>query len=187
MQRRQFLLAWVAIVPAACLHAQDDSPRPRLRVSAQRLHAMLSQRFPVGAGVPGLLQVRVSAPRLLLRPVTNQIGASLVAQALGPAIGQLPPGEVDLLFSLRYERRDKTLRAHQPEVIELRWPGLPPEIGMALRQALPAIAREAVGELVLHSFTDQELALAETMGFEPETFTVQGDGLMVNFGLKPLR
>ena len=66
----------------------------------------------------------------------------------------------------------------------MRWPGLPPEPLRAVQRMLPAMAREAVGEVVLHQFTARELALADTMGFEPEQLTVVDDGLVVSFGPK---
>jgi hypothetical protein len=46
---------------------------------------------------------------------------------------------------------------------------------------------EAVGEVVLHEFSPSELALADTMGFEPETITVVDDGLVIGFGPKRRR
>ena len=183
MQRR-LLIAALACTPLAALHAQDDNARPRHKVSAGELHKALSQRFPRRFGPPGLMELEVSAPRLLLLPARNMLGASLVAQAFGPAVQQLPPGEIDLVFRLRYEAADQTLRAHQPEILDVRLPGAPPESSIALQRVLPAVVREVLGEFVLHRFTARELALADTMGFEPEKLTVVDDGLLVSFARK---
>jgi len=90
---------------------------------------------------------------------------------------------MDLVFALRYEAHDRTLRAHHPRVLEVRWPGLPAETLQAVQGVLPALARE-VGEVVLHRFSARELALADTMGFEPQDIQVLDDGLLVVFGPK---
>jgi hypothetical protein len=39
-------------------------------------------------------------------------------------------------------------------------------------------------ELVLHRFTARDLALPDTMGFEPSTLTVVADGVLVEFRQK---
>lgn len=183
MKRRLFVTA-LACWPACGALAGDDPPRPRHRISAGQLHQALSARFPVRFGLGGLLELQVSAPRLHLLPARNRLGAGLVAQLGGL---QVPAGELDVLFALRYEAADRTLRAHGLEILALRWPGLPPATLQALQGALPTVARDAVGEFVLHRFTPRELALADTMGFEPEQVTVVDDGVLVLFGPKPAR
>lgn len=181
---RRLLISALACWPATRLLAQDDAPRPRHKISAAELHKALSARFPVRLGLGGLLELQVSAPRLLLLPERNKLGASLVAQAAGARLQPIPPGELDLIFALRYEAADRTLRAHRPEVLEMRLPGLAPDAFQLLQGLLPAMAREVVGEVVLHSFSPRELALADTMGFEPDQVTVVDDGLVVAFTQK---
>ena len=186
MNRRHlipFLACWIA----GHALAQDDGPRPRHKISAAKLHEGLSARFPVRLGLQGLLEVEVSAPRLHLLPARNKLGAALVVQASGRQLRRVHAGEVDVAFALRYDAADQVVRAHQLEVLEFRWPGLPAETAQALQALLPAMAREAVGEVVLHRFSPSELALADSMGFEPEKFTVVDDGLLIEFGPRQRR
>jgi hypothetical protein len=184
--RRRLLLSALACWPCARLLAQDE-PRPRQKISAAQLHKALSARFPLRLGLPGLLDLQVSAPRLLLLPTRNQPGASLLAQASGQALHRTRTGEVDVAFALRYEASDRTVRAHSLELLDLRIPGLTAEAVQALRSVLPEVAREALGEVVLHQFAPGELALPDTMGFEPDKLTVVDDGLFVEFRPKQRR
>jgi hypothetical protein len=185
MHRRLLLIA-LACWPAARAFAQDGA-RPRHKISAAELHAALSERFPLQLGFGGLLALRISAPSLHLLPARNRIGAGLVAEVSGPPLQQVAPGEVDVLFTVRYEASDKTIRARDPELAGLRWPGLPPEAVQSLQKMLPSMAREALDEVVLHSFTPAELSLPDTMGFEPDQVTVVDDGLVVSFAPKRRR
>lgn len=180
MNRRLFSVA-LACWPLGHLLAQDDPPRPRHKISAGELHTALSARFPLRFGLPGWLEVRASAPGLLLLPARNLLGATLQARVIGRQQA-LPTGEVDLVMALRYEPSDQTLRGHRPEILDLRWPGLPAETRQALTALLPVMASELLGELVLHQFTARELALADTMGFAPDQLTVVDDGLLIVFG-----
>jgi hypothetical protein len=182
--KRRLLITALACCPAARLLAQADD-RPHYKVSAGQLHEALSARFPVRFGMPGLLELQVSAPELLMLPTRNKLGASLLAQASGPGVDRMQQGTVDLVFALRYERRDQSIRAYEPEIIGMRFPGVPTEARQALQMILPGLAREIVAELVLHRFSSRELAVPETMGFEPETVNVVEDGVLVGFGQKP--
>ncbi len=183
---RRLILANLAGWPIGRLLAQDDVPRPRHKISAGELHKMLSTRFPVRFGIAGLLELQVSAPRLLLLPSRNRIGAALLAQVGGAQVGQVPPGEMDLVFAPRYEAADRTVRAHAPEVLAVRWEGLTADALGLVQSLVPALAAQ-VGQVVLHQFSPRELALPDTMGFEPEQLKVHDDGLEVIFGPKPRR
>jgi hypothetical protein len=64
---RRLLITAMACCPAARLLAQTDD-RPHYKVSAGQHHEALSARFPVRFGMPGLLDLQVSAPELLMLP-----------------------------------------------------------------------------------------------------------------------
>jgi len=184
---RRLLICALAAWPAAHLPARAAGQRPRQVVSAAQLHDALSARFPLRFGLPGLLELQVSAPRLLLLPARNKLGATLAVEPGGPGLPPLPAGELDVVFALRYEAQDRSIRGHQPEILDVRLPGVPAELAQPLQRALPAMAREAIGEVVLHQFSQGELALPDTMGFEPGTLTVLERGLLVEFAPKQRR
>ena len=179
MRRRQIVAA-LALCATACA-AQQPPARPRHKISAGELYEALSSRFPVRRGLAGMLALEIRATQLLLRPDRNQLGAALLAEVRG--VRQLQAGEMDLVFSLRYEPSDQTVRARNPEILDVRWPGAPPEALRALQGMLPRVASD-LGEFVLHRFTPRELSLPQTMGFEPQELTVVEDGLLVFFGPK---
>jgi hypothetical protein len=184
--RRRSMIAGFASWPVQRLLAQEPPQRPQYKVSAAQLFDAMSARFPIRLGLAGVLQLQVSAPRLLLLPARNRLGATLLTQVDGAQLPERSAGEVDLLFALRYEATDQTVRAHHAEIADLRWPGLAADARAALQALLPGVARR-LGELVLHKFSPAQLAVAETMGFEPEEITVLADGVMVFFGPKPRR
>lgn len=180
------MLGAFACLPAAALAATEEAEpqRPRFKISAAQLHSTLSERFPLRFGVDDFLQVEVSAPSLHLLPGRNRLGAGLVAQASGPMLPQAPPGQLDVSFGLRYAPQDRTVRAHDPELLDLRLPGVPADAIAPLQQMFIAMTRRAMGDVVVHRFTERDLALADTMGFEPDRLEVMPDGLMIVFGEK---
>lgn len=176
------LAAW----PVSRVLAQDDAARPRQKVSARQLQQALSERFPVRFALGDLIELQARAPRLLLLPRTQQAGATLTIEVSGAQLQPLPAGEVDVVFGLRYETADRSLRARELQVRDVRWPGMAADTLQVVQGLLPELMRN-VGEVVLHRFSPRDLALADTMGFEPDGITVVEDGLVLSFAPKPLR
>lgn len=179
MHRRLFTAAACAWAGSRAL--AQEARQPRQKISAGELFRALSARFPLRLSLAGLLQLQVDAAGLLLMPARQKLGATLAVQGTGLAARQFDRGELDLVFSLRYERSDRTLRAHDPELLDMRWPGLPPDARAGLRGTLPAATSEVLGDVVLHEFTARELALPDAMGFEPGRIDVADDGIVITF------
>jgi hypothetical protein len=181
---RRLLLSALAGAMAGHAVAQAADARPRHTISAAQLHKALSERFPVRSRLGGIADLEVSAPQLLLLPRRDLLGATLVAELRGAGVDQAQAGEADVVFRLRYEPADQSVRAHALEILALRLPGVPPETTQLLKRLLPGVARETVGEVVLHKLGPRELATADAMGYEPESFDVTAQGVVVVFGPK---
>lgn len=178
---RRPLLVSLAAWPAARLFAQPQAKRPHQKIAASQLLQALSARFPLRFAVPGVMDLVVGDPALLLLSTRNKLGSALQLQARGPALRDPVRAEVDVLFGLRYEPADRTVRTRDPEVQRLRAPGLAPETTDAIEQTARALLAGMRGDIVLHRFTQRELALPDVMGFEPGTLTVLEDGVDIEF------
>lgn len=185
MERRSFIAA-LALAPAGPLVAQE-AQQPRYKLSAEAIGDELSARFPMRFGIPGIAQVELSEPRLLLFPRRDRVGTSVRAVAGGSGIPGVAAGTLDVAFALRYERRDRSIRAFDPEIMRIDWPALTADAQQAVQMLIPQAAREMAAELVLHRFSSRELALTDTMGFEPQGIRVADDGVVVEFREKDAR
>ncbi len=191
MNRRRMLTlpAWLLATGAAgpgfsVAHAAD---RPGYTVSIGQLEQVVAERFPLRYPAGGLLDLTLLTPRLRLLPELNRLGAEMPVEAAGPALGRRYGGTFDLDFALRYEARDRTVRAHRLRVNTLRFPDLPPGPSALLEVYGPALAGQALGEVVLHTLRPQDLALPDAMGLQPGSITVTPQGLAVSFVVAPPR
>jgi hypothetical protein len=182
---RRFLLIALACSPGARLFAQDAA-RPRMKISADTLRRAVEQRFPLDAGIPGVLQLRVSAPVLALVPASQQVAATFALELAGTQVAA-QAGEVDVAFRLRYDAADRSVRAHGIELLDVRWPGLDADTLNLIRDMLPQLVRDTIGEIVLYRFGERDLALPATMGFQPDELVVVGDGVLVTFAPRSSR
>lgn len=166
----------------------DDEPQalPHYKVSAAQLQAAVAQRFPLRYPVAGLLNLDVQVPSLRLLPALNRLGALMRVVAAGPALNRSHQGSLDVEFALRYEPKDRTVRAHQLRFVRLAFPSLQPGVVAMLNTYAPALAEDALLEVVLHTLRPQDLALPDTMGMQPGSITVTNEGLTIGFVPKPL-
>jgi hypothetical protein len=162
--------------------ADDDARGPQHKISAATLLNALSTRFPLRAGVRGLLEIELDSPRLLLLPARNRLGVGLQVHMSGLQLApQARAGDVEVVFGLRYEPADRSVRAVRPEPLGLDWPGLSAQDPQAARALLSAVLRQ-VDEVVLQQLSARDLALPQTMGLQPRELQVVEDGVLVLFG-----
>ena len=170
-----------AVGLSALAQALPGVAAPSLRVSVQQLQRVVDERFPLRYSAAGVLDLRIQAPRLGLLPEQNRIASVLALEASGQSLRRNYSGDVDLDFELRYEPSDRTIRAHRIRVQAVRLPGLAPDASALIEAYARASAQKALLEVVLHTLRPQDLALANTMGFEPGTITVTDNGLLIGF------
>lgn len=185
--KRKLLLTlaiWTALGGAGLLVLPDARAQPSYTVSSEQLQEAVAQRFPMRYPVGGLLNLDLQAPRLRLLPDVNRLGTEMVVKAAGPALRRSYAGTFDLDFALRYEASDQSIRAHQLRVNSLRFAGLPPGPSELLDAYGPALAEQALQEVILHRLRPQDLMLADGMGLEPGAITVTAKGLVIGFVTK---
>ena len=168
---------------------EDEDPRDQgagRSVTTAQLGEMLLPHFPIKYPVAGFLDLIVRTPSLAMRPQRNRVDAEMDVTAQGPALHRPQAGRLGVGFALRYEARDKTVRAHQLSFNSLTFPGIRQE-AMGLIQAYgPALAEAAFQEVVLHQFKDKDLAVLDVLGMRPGKITVTDSGLRIGFEPKPL-
>jgi hypothetical protein len=173
------LAAWLALGPM--LSACAAPAAPSYLITTGQLQEVLAQRFPMRYQVPGLFDLDVAQPQLHLLPELNRVASEMSVGVAGPALRRSYSGEFDLDFSLRYEPSDQTIRAHNLQVHSLRFSGLPANAAAVLDAYSAALARQSLGEVVLHHLRPRDLALADAMGLQPGDITVTPEGLRIGF------
>jgi hypothetical protein len=187
MQRRSlFTVLLAATVTAPAWSSQAPQDLPGHRVSLDSLQKAVGRRFPRRYPVGGWLDLDLLAPALQLLPAQNRVGAQLEVQAAGPALNRRHSGTLALDFALRFEASDRSLRAHQLQLGRMQFPSLQPGVVGLLNNFGPALVAQALNEVVLHTFSAQDLALPERMGLQPGPITVTAEGLVVALVPRPL-
>lgn len=189
MHRRYFAasLLFTAVGPPAWAAAASPGRRPPGHfIAADQLQQAVDGRFPRRYPVAGMLDLELLAPRLEMRAASNRLAAELPVRAAGPALNRSHSGSLNLDFALRFERHDRSLRAHQLQLGRLSFPTLQPGVEQLLNTYAPALASQALQDVVLHQLSEEDLALPNRLGLQPGSITVLPDGLVVALVAKPL-
>ena len=181
MRRRQLVCAGL-LLGSGAVGAQDALPR--FTVPLDLLQTEVAKRFPLRYPVAGLVNIDLAAPLLGLLPEHNRMRAQMPVTAAGAALARSQQGNFTVDFALRYEHSDRSLRAHQLKVYRFRFPGLPPEAVEMLNSYAPALAEQALREVVLYQLQPKEAAMADLLGLQPGRITVTGQGLLVELANK---
>jgi len=183
--RRRSLLGaalGLALAGAGCMGPLG--PR-RITLSQEQMQEKLAARFPRRYPVRGLAELELQTPRLSLRPERNRLNLVMAVLANGAALRRSVHGNLDLDFALRYEPADQTVRATDIEVLALQFDGLPAPAARLLSGLGPALAQQALREVVLVQLRPGDLALAERMGLQPGPLTVTPQGLVIELVPRP--
>jgi len=180
--RRLLMALGLAGTVAACA---ASAGAPTYRISQAQLQQAVEQRFPLRRPVAGLVDLELRQPQLGLLPERNRLALQLGLGATGPALRQAYAGSFRLEFGLRYQASDRTVRAHDLALGEVQLPGLTAQGRQLLEAALPALARDALGDVAVHQLRPQDLALSDAMGLQPSAITVTPQGLEVGFSAAP--
>ncbi|MEX1167483.1 MAG: DUF1439 domain-containing protein [Hydrogenophaga sp.] len=155
-------------------------------MSTAQLGVLLDPHFPIIYPVPGFLALTLRKPRLLMRPASNRIDAEIDVTAQGPALNREQAGQLGVGFALRFEASDKTVRAHRLSFNHLSFPGIRQDAVALIQIYGPALAEAAFQEVVLHRFSDKDLAVLDVLGLRPGRIRVTESGLRIEFEAKAL-
>lgn len=177
----------MAVVAVGIATIHNAQAQPSYTVSVDQIQKKIAQRFPMRYPMAGLLDLDVQAPQLDLLPKQNRISARMAIDATGPLLQRGHSGTFDVDFALRYEISDNTIRAYRLNFQNLRIAGFHPQASELLNTYGPALAQQALQEVVLYQLRPQDLVMADTLGMQPHDITVTEKGLVIGFVLKPLR
>jgi hypothetical protein len=179
IRRRHTLLGALAVVALAGTGC-DGALGPRsVTLSLEQMQDKVSARFPRRYPLAGLAELNLQAPRLALRPEQNRLNVVMALEASGPLLRRVHTGSLDVDFGLRYEPGDQTLRATDLQVRGLQIDGLPPQVAQVLAGLGPALAQQALREVVLHPLQPRDLAAMDRLGVQPGRITVTPRGLEI--------
>lgn len=176
MASRPSWLLLLAAAVLALLSACATGPAS-IDISRQQLQAALERRFPYEARPGGLFVVNVGVPRLQLLPEENRVRLDFTLETGSVLLRGAGRGTLSVVFGLRYQASDATLRATNVRVENIALDGMPGEWRTPLQLAGSLVAENLLEDTVLHALRPEDLARAR--GWTPGSIRVTPSGVRI--------
>ena len=183
--RRAFLTTLLISAFALLSSCATLPPPPKtISVTEARLAQLISSQFPFNSEMLEVLDVIVSAPRIILDPVNNRINTVLDISVAGNSILGLftdkqYKGVLDLSYGLRFEPRDATVRLADVRVRRLDVDGTPSAMRRPIEKLGAPLAQKLLKDYVLYKVRAEDLSATQGWGYKPGTFRVEPTGLSI--------
>ena len=183
--RRPLLLTLLAGLVALLSACAIAPPAPRtITVSEAELAQLIGTQFPFNSQALELLDVNVSAPRIVLDSAANRINTSLDLGVAGDGIlglftSKSYKGGIDLSYGLRFEPKDSSVRMTDVRVLGFRVDGAPSLMQRPLSRLGGVLAQELLNDYVLYRLRPEELKANEGWSYRPARFSIAPDGLQI--------
>jgi len=129
-------------------------------VSRDEVQTGIAKRFPVGLRYMEMFEVKLTSPRVALRPQTNRLAVTVDATVRNPLFLPTPvPGVLAISSGLKFDAASRTVRLHEPTAERLALQGLSADDSRNLQSLGATVARELLRDYPLHTFTEDELRL----------------------------
>ena len=183
--RRTFLIllmtGMLALLSACAL--QPPAPK-KIAVSEARLAQLINSQFPFSSQLLEVLDVDVSAPRIVLDPAANRINTSMkLAVSPDGIFGLLTnrsyKGDIDLSYGLRFEPSDGSVRMADVRVIRFGIDEVPRLMQRPIQRLGGTLAQELLNDYVLYKLSAEDLQATQGWGYKPGAFKIEPGGLSI--------
>ncbi len=149
-----------------------------IRFTHEELTAKLDKRFPLEKSVAGFVDVRLANPHFeTLDPGPSaRLAVRFDIEAKLPLTGKSTTGSLTLSGRPRYDPRLRAIFIDDAKVEKLNLDNTSDVVAAALAKTASSVARDALSEKPLHTFTSEELT-RYGMNLNPKRIEVRVDGI----------
>lgn len=170
------MLAAAAVVAAGC--AALLGPRT-VEVSQAQLQQLIERQFPIERRYLELLDVRIAAPRLELRPAENRLATEVEVRVTDRIFKVEHRGNIALNYGLRFDSSDNTIRLVNVRVDRLDVDGAPALLRQQLDRAAVQLTEQQLNERPLYTLRPKDVEAMQGRGYRASEIRVTPAGLLV--------
>jgi Protein of unknown function (DUF1439) len=137
------------------------------------LQGRLDRQFPLSRRIMGLIDVTALNPRLTLHPESARVRIDFDLKGKEVYNTNTYNGNTTLSFGLRYEPRDHTVRLAEVRVDNIAIKELTAGFQALVLKVANKVADEAMSDLPIYQFKQDQLHRAESMGYAIKDIQIQ--------------
>ena len=177
--RMTVLYAMTIMLFSSC--ASNPFLNDELRFTHQELSARMAKRFPVEKNIAGLLDVKLTRPRMDAHEEngkSTRLGFTFDAEVKLSLSNKTMSGIVMVSGVPRYNTTTREIFLDDARVDSLRADNMPDALSAGLAKAASAIAKDYLNDKPIYSFKEEDLR-RYGMALNPQRIDVQREGIVL--------
>ena len=155
-------------------------PQPReFTLSEAQLQTLVGKHFETAQTYLGLLDIKLSAPRVSLQPESNRVLTALDVAVDTPLIGKPWAGAASISGRLRFDQASNTILLEEPRTENFKVDGVPAVFADHVNRIGGWLTAQVLRGFAVYTLTPEDL-LFDGVRYEPSEFKVKPGELAIS-------
>ncbi len=174
---RMIAVSLVTLLLSACATLAPPQPR-EFTLSEAQLQALVGKPFETAQTYLGLLDIKLSAPRVSLQPESNRVLTAMEVAVDVPLIGKPWAGAVSISGRLRFDQASNTILLEDPRAENFKVDGVPAVFTDRVNTIGGWLTAQVLKGFTVYKLTPEDL-LVDGVSYEPSEFKVRPGELAI--------
>lgn len=170
-------VALVALLLPSCATLLPPQPR-EFTLSEAELQTLVGKPFETAQTYLGLLDIKLSAPRVSLQPESNRVLTAMDVSVDTPLIGQPWAGAVSISGRLRFDKASNTILLEEPRAENFKVEGVSAVFADRVNKIGGWLTEQVLQGFAVYKLTPEDLRFDGVI-YEPSEFKVKPGELAI--------
>lgn len=175
----------VTLLLSACATLLPPQPR-EFTLSEAQLQTLVGKPFETAQTYLGLLDIKLTTPRVSLQPESNRVLTAMEVSVDAPLIGKPWAGAVSISGRLRFDQASNAILLEDPRAENFRVDGVPSAFADRVNTIGGWLTAQVLKGFTVYTLTPEDL-LFDGVSYEPSEFKVKPGELAISLLPKATR
>lgn len=182
---RMIPVALVSLLLSSCATLMPPQPR-EFTLSEAELQTLVGKPFETAQTYLGLLDIKLSAPRVSLQPASNRVLTAMDVAVDAPLIGKPWAGAVSISGRLRFDQASNTILLEEPRTENFKVDGVPAVFTDRVNKIGGWLTEQVLRGFAVYTLKPEDL-IFDGVSYEPAEFKVKPQELAITLVPKATR
>lgn len=182
---RLIAVALATLILSSCATLLPPQPR-EFRLTEAQLQDLVGKPFATAQTYLGLLDIRLTAPRVSLQPDSNRVLTAMHVSVDAPLIDRPWTGAVSISGRLRFDRASNTILLEEPRAESFRVDGVSTVYADRVNKIGGWLSEQVLRGFPVYKLKPEDLRFGD-VSYEPSEFKVKPGELTINLVPKAIQ
>lgn len=175
---RSICIALVGLILAACATVAPPPPR-EFRLTQAQLQELVGRPFVTAQTYLGLLDIKLTTPRVSLQPESNRVLTAMDVAVDAPLIGKPWQGSASISGRLRFDRAAGAILLEEPRAESFKVDGVPAAFADRVSKIGGWLTEQVLKGFTVYTLKPEDLRF-DKVDYTPSEFRVKPGELVIS-------